>query len=147
MMPTVTMRQALEDENLLGSILSGPSWQPWRAVLIASMGEALTVEEREAFRRLTGRPSEPLQRVEELWAVIGRRGGKTRAAACLAVYLSALVDHSTRLSVGERGLCLCLAENTKQAGVALGYCAGIFEAVPLLRALVVNRTADCISLS
>jgi hypothetical protein len=144
----VAMRAALDDPALLGSILPGPSWAAWRVLLIASMGEPLlTDEERATFAHLTGRPAEPLQRVEEFWGVIGRRGGKTRGAATLACYLAALVDHSANLAIGERGLVLFIAENTKQAAVAFGYACGIFDAVPLLRELVVNRTADTISLS
>jgi len=143
-----TLRAALEDPALLGSILHGSSWFAWRTLLIASMGEPLTCdEEREAFRRLTGRPAEPRERADEFWAVVGRRGGKTRAAATLAVYVAALADHSDCLAIGERGLCLFIAENTKQAAVAFGYAAGIFENVPMLAELVVNRTADTISLS
>jgi hypothetical protein len=132
---------------LLGSILPGPSWLAWRALLIAAMGEPLMEDEREVFQKLTGRPGEPLERADELWAVVGRRGGKTRAAATLATYVAALADHSDGLAVGERGLCLFIAENTKQAAVAFGYAAGIFESVPMLSELVVGRTTDAVSLS
>jgi hypothetical protein len=145
--PLVNMRDALADPALLGSILAGPSWAAWRSLLIASRGEPLTNEERELFTRLTGRPTEPLERVDELWGVVGRRSGKSRAAATLATYLAALVDHSANLSVGERGLVLFIAENQKQAGVVFRYVAGIFDAMQLLAELVVNRTADTISLS
>jgi hypothetical protein len=51
------------------------------------MGETLTATEREAFRQLTGREREPGARVEELVAIVGRRGGKSRAIATLATYL------------------------------------------------------------
>src|SRR4029079_12348386 len=117
------------------------------AVMLASMGERLTAEEREAFKRLTGRDSEPLVRVDELWAISGRRGGKTRAASALAAYIAALVDHSANVAIGERPLVLFLAENVKQAAVAFNYAAGIFDAVPLLGELVTNRTSDTLSLS
>src|SRR6266566_2007548 len=73
--PTITMRRALKDPKLFGPILKGPSWLGWRALLIASMGEKLTAEEREAFARLTGRLAEPGERVDEFWAIVGRRGG------------------------------------------------------------------------
>jgi hypothetical protein len=145
--PIVSLRRALDDPDLLGSILAGPTWLPWRAVLVAAMGEPLLLDEREAFTRLTGRPQEPLHRVEEFWGVIGRRGGKTRAAATLAVYISALCDHSGSLATGERGLCLCLAQNQRTAAVAFSYAAAIFESQPLLRGLVANRTVDTLSLS
>jgi hypothetical protein len=36
--------------------------------------------------------------------ILGRRSGKTRAAAVLAVYLGILCDFSDRLVIGERGL-------------------------------------------
>jgi hypothetical protein len=142
-----TMRQALYDQRLLGGVLIGDSWSVWRALLIAAMGEELTNDERTIFQSITGRPREPLERVEELWVVVGRRGGKTRTAAALAVYVAALIDHKANLSPGERGLVLFLAQNTKQAQVAFGYCRAIFDDVPLLSALVRSTTADTISLN
>ena len=83
MRPRVPLRRALDDPALLGTVLPGETWGVWRTLLIAAMGEPLTEDERETFTRLTGRPQEPLERVEELWAVVGRRGGKTRAGAVL----------------------------------------------------------------
>jgi hypothetical protein len=59
---------------LLGNVLPGDSWRPWRIVLIAAMGETLDDEERAIFRGLTGRFAEPGESVDELWAVVGRRG-------------------------------------------------------------------------
>jgi terminase large subunit-like protein len=142
-----TMRQALHDQQLLGGVMEGDSWAIWRALLIAAMGEELNDDERASFQSVTGRPGEPRERVEEFWVVAGRRSGKTRCAALLAVYMAALVDHKDKLSVGERGLVLFLAANVKQAQIAFNYCAAIFDAVPLLRSLVKNTTADTISLS
>jgi hypothetical protein len=143
----LTMREALNDDALLGTILPGDSWRPWRTVLIAAMGESLTDDERVIFKQLTGRDAEPGERVDEFWGVVGRRGGKTRAISTLAVYSAALCDHSSVISPGERPLVLFLAANQKQAGVAFGYCAGILDTVPLLSQLVVGRTAETLSLS
>jgi hypothetical protein len=99
----VSMRAALGDDDLLGRALPGPSWASWRVLLIAIMGEALLDGERPIFAELTGgREREPCELVEEFHAVVGRRSGKTRAAATLATYLAALVDHSDRLAPGER---------------------------------------------
>ena len=88
MTPFVTMRRALSDGNLLGAALGGDSWLAWRTLLIAAMGEPLTDEERAIFAKLTGREREPRERVAELWCVIGRRAGKSRAVAALLVYLA-----------------------------------------------------------
>jgi hypothetical protein len=147
MKPRSTIRQALYDQQLLGGVLAGDSWRVWRALLIAAMGEELNDDERAIFQSVTGRPKEPLERIEELWVVVGRRGGKTRTAALLAVYMAALVDHNANLSPGERGLVLFLAQNVKQAQVAFNYCAAIFADVPLLSDLVRSTTADTISLT
>lgn len=141
------MRGALADPDLFGREFGGASWGSWRVLLIAMMGEALTDEERAIFRSLTGREREPLKRVEEFWAAIGRRGGKSRAIAVLVVYVALLVDHSANLVVGERGVVLVLAQNVKQAKVVFGYVAGVIDSVPALKGLVANRTAEVISLA
>jgi hypothetical protein len=84
--------------------------------------------------------------VEELVAVVGRRGGKSRAASALAVYVAALCDHSDNLVGGEKGLVLCLAQNQRTAAVAFEYACSIFESRPVLGALIVNRTSDTLTL-
>ena len=81
MKPQITLRKALDDRLLLGSVLTGDTWKSWRTLMIAAMGEPLTDDERIIFTKLTGREREPLQRVEELAANVGRRGGKSRAMA------------------------------------------------------------------
>ena len=122
----ISIRKALSNPQLLGH-LTGESWAPWRTILIAAMGEALSEDERATFTRLTGRAVEPLSRCEELVAVVGRRGGKTRAMATLAVYLAALCDHRDVLSEGETGVMLLLAQSQSTATVALNYATAIFE--------------------
>jgi hypothetical protein len=142
----VTMRAALSDPQLLGNALPGNSWANWRAMLIASNGEKLNAEERATYQRFTNREREPGQRVEEALFLIGRRGGKDRAAAVVAAYFAALVDWSSVLAKGERGLVLCIGADTKQAAVQRRYIEGVFDSSPLLSALVVNRTADAVEL-
>jgi hypothetical protein len=132
MTPFVTMRRALSDTHLLGAALGGDSWLAWRVLLIAAMGEPLTDEERAIFAKLTGREREPGERVDELWCVIGRRGGKSRAVAALLVYLATMVDYRAQLVLGERGVVLCLARTQEQSQVVLEYVAGVIEAAPIL---------------
>jgi hypothetical protein len=69
MKPLVPMRVALSDPDVFGTVLADDSWEAWRILLIACMGEALTAEERAIFESLTGRPAEPHERVEEFWAI------------------------------------------------------------------------------
>lgn len=143
----IPMRRALEDRRIFGDILPGESWASWRVLLIAAMGEELTAAERVVFESLTGRPQEPGERCEELWAIIGRRGGKTRAIAVLASYLAAFVDYSDILAPGERAVLPILSASLWQAGKAHEYICGIFDGVSVLRKLVENRTADSVGLS
>jgi hypothetical protein len=147
MTPRFTMRQALDDPLLLGGILSGPSWQHWRVMLTAIMGEALSDAERAIFSKFSGREREPGQRVEEAAFIIGRRGGKDRAMSVLVTYLAACCDYRDVLAPGERGLVLCLSADQRQGRITLDHIAANFEQSPILAQLVVSRTADAIELS
>ena len=102
--------------------------------LLAANGEALTPEEYETFREVTGgRPQAPTKRTGELWCCVGRRGGKSRVMAARAVYEAGLVDHSAHLSRGEKGLVSLQAPDMSQARTLLEYCQGALEATPMLR--------------
>lgn len=147
MKPTVTLRDALSDQRLLGSVLAGDSWRAWRILLIAAMGEPLSDDERAVFTQLTGREHEPGQRVEELVGVVGRRGGKSRAISTLATYVAGLCDHRDVLAPGETGVVLCIAPDQRQAAITLDYTTAAFEATPLMRQLIAAKTADALTLN
>ena len=117
MIPRVPLREAFSDPNFLGTALAGDSWRSWRTLLIAAMGEDLRKDEREIFSKLTGRDREPLRRVDQFAAVIGRRGGKSRAVATLATYIAGLCEHSDALVPGERGVLLCVALDQRVASL------------------------------
>jgi len=53
MRPSISLRKAFADPNLLGDALPGPTWRAWRVLLIAAMGEKLTNDERAIFTKLT----------------------------------------------------------------------------------------------
>jgi hypothetical protein len=54
-----SMRWALSDVSFFGGQLSGASWRPWRALLLAICGESLTDAELADFRMLTNRTEAP----------------------------------------------------------------------------------------
>lgn len=145
--PLVTLRAALDDPDLLGHALPGESWSGWRALLLASRGEELTEDELEAFTRLTGRAEPPAEPVEELWAVVGRRGGKTRAAAALSCYLACLIDYSDVLAPGERGTLPVLAVSQRQAGRCFNAVHGLLQASPKLSQLIQAASKETIELT
>lgn len=147
MIPHVSMREALNDPSLLGHALLGDSWRLHRVVLVAAMGEPLTADELDDFQRVTGREAAPTERVEEALLLIGRRGGKDRAASVLAAYLAAFVDWTPVLAPGERGLVLCIGPDQRQAQITMDYIGAVFAGSPVLAPLVVNRTAERIDLA
>ena len=146
MKPRVTMRKALSDPALLGNMLKGNSWFGWKVLLIAAAGERLTDVERVEYRRLTNRPHEPGAMIKEFVAIAGRRSGKSFAMACFLIWIACLCDHSDALKPGELGVALCVSRDQRIAKIILNYCDGILAASPLLKSLVVNRTADSIEL-
>ena len=147
MKPQVTLRKALTHADLLGNVLGGDSWHAWRCILLAALGESLTADELATFRSLTGRSDPPPGLIDELWAVVGRRGGKTNAMACLAVYLGALCDYSDVLAPGERGVVLLIAPDVRQAKIALDYAEGALMATPAMNQLIAGRTAERLDLT
>jgi phage terminase large subunit-like protein len=109
------------------------------------MGETLRNDERALYQTLTGREREPLQRVEEFAAVVGRRGGKSRALSTLAAYIAGLCKHD--LAPGETGVLLLIAPDQKQAAISLEYCTAAFETSPILKQLIDSRTAEVLTLT
>jgi hypothetical protein len=128
----IPIDQALADAKLLGAALGHTqTWQTWRVVLKAAFGLELNREQARAFASVAGSRQPPAERVRELWCIVGRRGGKSKMAAAIAVYLAVFVQH--RLSAGERGLVLCLAASTEQARVVFGYAKAFLTESPVLR--------------
>jgi phage terminase large subunit-like protein len=142
---TYQIADAITDPKLLGAALGDAvSWQTWYVVLKASFGIELNDEEAEAFAAVAGSRRPPAKRVRELWAIIGRRGGKSRIAAALAVFLAAFTQH--KLAPGEIGMCLVLAASRSQAQVVFQYVKAFLEASPILRQEIFNITRDEIEL-
>ena len=129
-------------QSLLG--LGARTYDNWLALLAGALGCALNAAQSAAFRLLTGRDPLPAP-CRELWLAVGRRGGKSRAAAALAIYL-ALIREWT-LAAGEVGTIMVLANDRTQARVAFRYIKGLLEAHPTLAGEVVNVTADTITLA
>jgi hypothetical protein len=98
----LTILELMENPEALGDFFREQSWYAWKVLLKAAFGIPLTKEEMDFFRQHTGRTSLP-QSVRELWLTIGRRGGKSRIAALIAVFLAFFVDWNKVLPLGEKG--------------------------------------------
>ena len=120
-MTPVTIDQALADANLLGAALGDTaSWSTWLITLRAAAGLPLSAQQQQTFAAVAGNRPPPTQRVRELWAVVGRGGGKSRMAAACAVHTAVLQQH--RLAPGEVGHVLVLSPTKSQAKIVFGYC-------------------------
>jgi hypothetical protein len=146
-LPQVDIVQAMIERDLLGAGFGDPkTWQQWRIVLRATFGLKLSQEEAEAFAAIAGGRQPPAQRVKELWCVLGRRSGKSRVAAALAVYFATLVDHTGKLAPGEIGFVYVLAASKDQARTIKNYCEGFLRASPVLKDAIEEITAEEIRL-
>jgi phage terminase large subunit-like protein len=142
---TETIDRCLRNKRLLGAALGDAgSWSTWLAVLRASFGLPLDVNQRQLFAAVSGGRAPPTKRVRELWALIGRKGGKSRMAAAIAVYCALFLKY--RLSRGERGMVLVLAMSMDQAKVVFDYCIGFLSSSDVLRQEIVSTTAHEIRL-
>jgi hypothetical protein len=147
MTPLISLRAALDDPALLGGSMPGPTFLPMRSILLASMGEALTDEERVVFTQLTGRLREPLRRVDETIIVKGRRAGGSLAMGKVVIPFLAGLCRWPMLAGGERGVLLVLAQDQRTADQVLDYAESSFAASPMLSTLVESRTVRMLSLN
>jgi hypothetical protein len=140
-----TIIDFVSDPAFLGPFFGGDSWDRWRAVFRAADAQPMSERDLELFQEIAGDRRPPARRVKELVALVGRGGGKNSTAAALAAYIAVTSDFSC-LRPGERGTVICIACDRDQAAIAFNYVRGLFEAVPLLAALVERIGADTIEL-
>jgi hypothetical protein len=141
----ITIDRAMRDRALFGGALGDLTWWlTWLVVLKAAFGLGLDRGDLELWHRVAGQREPPLRRVRELWCSIGRRGGKSRIAALIGVFLACFTR--PRLAPGEIGMVLILAPSQAQAGVVFGYCKAFLEASPVLRGEIASTTATEIRL-
>jgi hypothetical protein len=137
--------RALRDKHSLGAALGDPtSWGTWFVALRATFGLLLNATQRKVFTSIAGDRSAPTKRVRELWCVIGRRSGKSRIAAAIAVYLGLFARH--KVAAGERPMILILAASQEQARVVFSYCRGFLTESEVLRREIASMSKSEIRL-
>jgi hypothetical protein len=141
----IAIDKAMGDPRLFGAQLGDLStWSTWMAILKAAFVLPLTPEELEIFNAISGGRRLPKKRLRELWVLAGRRSGKSRMAALLAVYFGLFVKH--KLSPGERGMVLVLAATTEQSRVVFDYACAFLQNSPALAKEVASSTRNEIRL-
>ena len=144
----MTILQAIRDPALFGPFFRDrESWRAWEAFLSALFGLPLSKQQVATYRQHTGRKSQPKVQAPEAWLIVGRRGGKSRIAALVAVYLACFRDYTSVLAPGERGTLPVIASDRYQARTVFGYISGLLEGVPMLAQMIERRTQSGIELT
>jgi hypothetical protein len=142
----MTLLEALRDPNLFGRHFRGPSWRAWKAFLAALFAEAFTGDDLAVYRACTGRTNWPMAAFVEACLIVGRRGGKSRCLALIAVFLACFRDYSAYLAPGEVATIAVLAADRSQARAIFRFCLGLLKAVQLLAPMIVRSDAEQIVL-
>jgi hypothetical protein len=143
-----TILDALDDPHLLGAgFRDAGSWARWRVALAAMFQLPMTAEDAAVYREHTDRTTLPVAPAREGWFIVGRRGGKSRIAAAVAVYLATFRDYTALLAPGERGTLPIIAADRQQARTVFRYVSGLLDGSPMLSRLIERQTADAIDLT
>ena len=140
----------------LGGWFGGGDWTAWRVFLTALFGLPLDdtlqhdilqhdTSQYGIFVRHTSRTIAPTSPAREAWMVVGRRGGKSRIAALIAVYLACYRDYSCHLAQGEYGTIPIIAADRGEARTVMRYVRG-FLGAPALRGRVVRQLTESVEL-
>ena len=129
---------------LLGDLSTWAAWLVW---LKGVFGLPMDSGELLLYRKCTGRTQPPRDGVKEAYAIVGRRGGKSRIVAFAGVFIACFHDFRKHLARGEVGMVLILARDRDQAKVVFGYARGILETVPALAQMVAAWRSDEIELN
>ena len=143
-MSGVTITDAMCDPHLFGGTFGGDSFAGWRALLGGFYGLPLSDTEADTWRTLTSRTEPPAEPHNELWLAIGRRGGKSHAAALLALYEAAFRDHRDQLAPGEVATAMVIASDRRQARTVMRYISGLVNENPMLRRMVLRENSEAI---
>ncbi len=144
---TTSILQALDHPALFGPHFTGSSWIAWRAFLAALTAEPMTDDELAIYRQCTGRTAPPEKPFSEAALIVGRRGGKSRVLALIAVCLATLRDYTEFLAPGEVATIAVLAANRPQARSIFRYALGLMKAVPALQPMIEDENTEAITLN
>ena len=121
-------------------------WNAWRVFLSALFALPMTPAQLEIYQQHTNRSTPSSQPHTEAWLICGRRSGKSRILAIIAVFLAAFRDWRPYLGPGERGVIMIVAQNREQAKTIMDFCLGLLREVPMLAKLIESETQERVDL-
>jgi hypothetical protein len=103
------------------------TWDSWITFLKALYGLPMVAKEKELYSKCTERTEIPAGGFKEVYGVVGRRGGKSRISALIAVYVSLFGGFEKQLAAGEKGWVFVMANDMKQALSVIDFIKGILK--------------------
>ncbi len=144
----VDILQAMADPHLFAPHFRDmDSWKAWRAFLAALFALPMDSEALATYQACTGRAEAPSEPAKEAWIPTGRRGGKSRILALIAVYLATFRDWRPYLAPGEKGYVTVIAADRRQARTIMNYVRAFLTGTPLLAPLVAKDNTEDIELT
>jgi len=123
------------------------SWHPWEVFLAAAFGLPVAPgPDLELFRKATELQTPPTAPPREIFCVSGRRSGKSRIAALVAVWQACFKDWRQILGPGERAKAVVIAVDRAQARLVRDYIGGLLHGTPALRGLIQAEARERIEL-
>lgn len=141
-----TILDVMRHPDGLGPFFKGGTWAAWESFLAALFALPMDDNTLALYRHHTGRVTAPTVPFEEAATVAGRRGGKSRILALIAVYLACFRNYAPHLAPGEAATIAVIAADRKQARSIFRYALGMLEALPSMKSLIKDQTADSIVL-
>jgi hypothetical protein len=138
---------ALDNTELFAPHFKGTSWGAWRAFLAALFALPMDDATLACYQAQTGRVAPPVAAFAEAALIVGRRGGKSRALALIAVYLAVFRDYTPHLAPGEVATIGIIASNRSQARSIFRFVSGLLDVVPALKGMVADQTGEQITLT
>jgi hypothetical protein len=135
----------MADPRYFGAWFAASTWLAWRAFLAGAFGLSMTEELAAMWQQCTRRRP-PGTAVREVALVCGRRAGKSRVAALIAVYLACFRDYTPHLAPGEFATLPIVAADRREARTVMRYVKAFLD-VPALRARVVQPLAESVELT
>jgi len=140
--------QAIKNRQLFRPVFRDlSSWNSWLVLLKALFGLQMDDKDLTLYKECTSRKKRPEQPFRELWAIVGRRGGKSFIMSIIAVFLALFHDFSKFLAPGERGVIQIIAADRSQARVIFRYISAILRSTPVFEQYVRNETKETIELT
>jgi hypothetical protein len=125
-----TIIEALASPHFFGPAFPSPdSWRHWETFLKTLYGLPLDTAEQETYRECTQRVYQSVP-YHEAYAIVGRRGGKSRIASLVACYEAIFGNWADHLAPGEKAYVFVIATDKSQSKICLDYVRGLLELFP-----------------